>query len=328
VPVEGQLSEDDLDSGEAPTTPSGRSPENAADLRDVEARRNDELADRRDESRDRRDQAGQRKDSSADRRSQALDLLDDAADLADNAASERDRVASSSSRVGPLDRQTAEEAAAVRQHGRLDRERAASDRHASAAERASARLDRSASSSDRADAHRDRSLSSTDRDNAQLSRDYAVVDRGVAMFDDLTGAYRRGAGLAELEREIARSVRTDEPLVLAFIDLDGLKAVNDSLGHAAGDRLLVAVVETLAARLRSYDVIVRVGGDEFVCFCQGLTIAALDTRLALANAELALEGRSMSIGLAELQAHDTSATFIARADQALYRDRARRRSPG
>lgn len=301
--------------------PSVPSPEDAADERDVRARFNDEVADRRDQSRDRRDRTEQRRDSSADRRSEALDLLDSAADLADVAASERDKAALACAAVGLVDRQLGERTADVREYGRLDRERAAADRRAGAAERASARLDRSASSTDRADARRDRSLSSTDRSTAQMHRDYAVVDRGVAMFDDLTGAYRRGPGLAELEREIGRSARTGEALVLAFIDVDGLKQVNDTHGHDAGDRLLIAVSHILAAHLRSYDVIVRVGGDEFVCFCQGLTTADADARLVLVNAELALSGRSVSVGLTELQAHDTSATLIARADHLLYLNR-------
>ena len=113
--------------------------------------------------------------------------------------------------------------------------------------------------------------------------------------------------------------------MLAFIDVDGLKAVNDSLGHDAGDRLLVAVVNVVAAHLRSYDVISRIGGDEFVCFCQGLSITDTAARLALVNAELALLGRSVSVGLTELQTHDTSASLIARADHALYRHRAQHR---
>ncbi len=84
-----------------------------------------------------------------------------------------------------------------------------------------------------------------------------------ASTDDLTGLLRRGAGLALLEREIDRSRRTETRLVVAFVDVDGLKRVNDELGHAAGDRLLSDVAAVLRSRLRSYDLVMRWGGDEF-----------------------------------------------------------------
>lgn len=68
-----------------------------------------------------------------------------------------------------------------------------------------------------------------------------------------------------MERETARAKRTKHPFVLAFVDVDRLKATNDSLGHAAGDHLLRRTVESMRKHLRSYDLIVRFGGDEFVC---------------------------------------------------------------
>ncbi len=205
-------------------------------------------------------------------------------------------------------------------------EHAQQDRCASAAERDAARLDRSTSSTDRTAALDDRTQSGHDRNTAQVSRSNAAVDRGIATFDDLTGAYRRGPGLVELEREMARSHRTGEPLTLVFVDVDGLKAVNDSLGHGAGDAVLVDVANTLAAHLRPYDVIVRFGGDEFLCLCQGLVETDADTRLALVNSELAHSGRSISVGVANLRAHDTAASFTTRADQALYRRREEQRA--
>ena len=64
---------------------------------------------------------------------------------------------------------------------------------------------------------------------------------------------------------MARAKRTQRSFVLAFIDVDGLKTTNDSLGHAAGDELLRRVVDTVRDHLRSYDLIVRFGGDEFLC---------------------------------------------------------------
>lgn len=127
----------------------------------------------------------------------------------------------------------------------------------------------------------------------------------------------------ELDREISRARRTDEPLIVAFVDVDQLKVLNDSHGHAAGDRMLRDVASTLRAQLRSYDLIVRYGGDEFVCAISGLNRADATKRLALVNAALAVavEPGSVTVGLAELQPGDSTADLVARADAALYRKR-------
>src|SRR5438552_15052647 len=87
----------------------------------------------------------------------------------------------------------------------------------------------------------------------------------LATTDELTGGWRRKLGLEEVSRELERAHRTGAGLVLAFVDVDGLKAVNDSQGHLAGDALLRLLGETLRANVRPYDVIVRYGGDELLC---------------------------------------------------------------
>jgi len=134
----------------------------------------------------------------------------------------------------------------------------------------------------------------------------------------------------EVEREMARARRTDQSLVLAFVDVDHLKAINDCHGHAAGDRTLVEVAKSIRAKLRSYDLIVRYGGDEFVCTISGLTLADVAKRLSLINAALAEapEKASVSVGLAELEPEDSPEDLVARADTALYRERQRRRHAG
>src|SRR5215213_6767825 len=131
-----------------------------------------------------------------------------------------------------------------------DRERAAADRAGAAEQRAAAA--------------RDREQAAIDRQLAAADREQAAAELAAAGVDDLTGALRRGVGLTAVQREVARAHRTGEPLVVAFIDVDGLKQVNDTRGHLAGDRLLQRVVELIQTHLRPYDVIVRVGGDEFV----------------------------------------------------------------
>ena len=149
-----------------------------------------------------------------------------------------------------------------------------------------------------------------------------------ASHDDLTGVYLRGAGFVELRREIVRANRTAQPLIVAFADVDHLKAVNDEHGHAAGDRMLLEVVRTFRRLLRSYDLIIRYGGDEFVCAMSDLDMEAAGKRIGLVNAALAASPvhGSVTVGLAELAPGDSAEDLVARADAALYRERQRRRT--
>jgi len=130
----------------------------------------------------------------------------------------------------------------------------------------------------------------------------------------------------ELVREMAKASRTKEPLVLAFVDVDGLKDINDSHGHAAGDRVLLEVASALKAVLRAYDVIIRWGGDEFVCVIQGMSIAETEQRLSQVNRALAHSPGhgSVTIGLTQVKPDDSPEDLVARADAALYQERQRR----
>jgi diguanylate cyclase (GGDEF)-like protein len=146
-----------------------------------------------------------------------------------------------------------------------------------------------------------------------------------AALDELTGVYRRGHGMMILTRELRRAFRSpDERLVVAFIDVDGLKRFNDTSGHAEGDRLLTDLTVAMTKRLRSHDIVFRYGGDEFVCILPG---ANLDGAAPIfeAVAEAFAEGgrdRGFSVGLAELREGDTPESLVARADTALYESRA------
>ena len=144
-------------------------------------------------------------------------------------------------------------------------------------------------------------------------------------MDELTRAHNRDAGMVELTREIARAKRTERPLTLAFVDVDGLKQTNDSLGHAAGDQRLRKVAASIRTHLRSYDLIIRLGGDEFVCALLEVTVVEAAKRFSLVNADLAATERaSVTVGLAELKADDAVEDLIARADRAMYKERQRR----
>jgi len=85
-----------------------------------------------------------------------------------------------------------------------------------------------------------------------------------ATFDDLTGSYNRRAGFYALEKYFQLAKRRKEPLSFVFIDIDNLKYINDNYGHDAGDYILRKVTEVLKNTLRESDLIIRVGGDEFV----------------------------------------------------------------
>ena len=168
----------------------------------------------------------------------------------------------------------------------------------------------------------DRRRAAADRRQAAADRAQARHDRLHADHDQLTGAMARDAGLRAIEHEIARARRTGDPLTLAFVDVDKLKRVNDAHGHAVGDTLLRNVVEALRSGLRETDLIVRYGGDEFLCALAGATKKNAAKRLAVSEDVLAgFATGSLSVGLADLRAGDDTAALIARADRALYAGR-------
>jgi diguanylate cyclase (GGDEF)-like protein len=120
-----------------------------------------------------------------------------------------------------------------------------------------------------------------------------------------------------------RAHRDSSALTLIFLDVDGLKRVNDSQGHDQGDALLAAVGTALRSTLRGSDVVVRYGGDEFVCALPGGTAEVAQdsvgrTRLALRRL---VPAATLSAGFAELGPADTLDDVIRRADTDLYRGR-------
>lgn len=249
-------------------------------------------------------------------RSERDDTIPDADDR-DRDAEERDRVSGARDTAAEV----RDEAAEARDRRAEARDEAGTGPDpAAAADRAGARRDRHGGAGDRKHAAGDRLAASTDRT-------LSARERTAASIDGLTGAHSRDAGLVELARETARAKRTQTPLVLAFIDVDGLKATNDSLGHPAGDQLLRRVVATLRAHFRSYDLVVRFGGDEFLCALLDLNITAAAERFSLIKADLAAQPHaSITAGLAELTEHDSLDDLIARADAALRTERRQRPS--
>ena len=117
----------------------------------------------------------------------------------------------------------------------------------------------------RARAAADRQRAAEDRANAARERTRLESELRLAHLDHLTGTYHREMGQMALSQEIDRARRADGRFVVAFVDVDGLKAINDHEGHAAGDRVLQLVARAIRTNLRSFDPIIRYGGDEFVC---------------------------------------------------------------
>jgi diguanylate cyclase (GGDEF)-like protein len=146
-----------------------------------------------------------------------------------------------------------------------------------------------------------------------------------AEADPLTGAGNRRLMQRELDRVLRATAPTDSGGVLAVLDLDHFKQVNDAHGHEAGDRVLVRLVALLEQRLRKLDGVFRLGGEEFVLLLPGTTLAQATPRLFALQAELnrglaGLPGAvTVSIGAAEHQPGEGWSQWLGRADAALYR---------
>jgi diguanylate cyclase (GGDEF)-like protein len=175
-----------------------------------------------------------------------------------------------------------------------------------------------------------RELAAQDREEAAKDRRLAAKDREAASnelagegIDSLTGVMRRGVGLAAIQREMDRSERGGVPLVLAFVDIVGLKAINDTRGHSAGDRMLQDVAGCITDDLRAYDLVTRIGGDEFVYTLSGQSVAQAGRRceeMAL-RLEQRASGAQMTVGLAALRAGDLLGDLVDRADRAMIEAR-------
>ncbi len=151
----------------------------------------------------------------------------------------------------------------------------------------------------------------------------------LAQHDPLTGLPNRSLFMDRLERAVAQAKRSGEVVAVCFLDLNGFKEVNDSLGHAAGDDLLRQIAERLGKRRRESDTLARMGGDEFTVIATGLKDVQSVKRVAGAlldafhlpfnvqNQEVAM---SASLGLALYPQDGRSADELLQvADSAMYR---------
>lgn len=145
----------------------------------------------------------------------------------------------------------------------------------------------------------------------------AKHNRQLARIDPLTGAYNRSELEEAAERELARAERHGLTLSLVYLDLDHFKQINDTEGHAAGDRLLQQLGATARKQLRQEDIFARIGGDEFALLlpnCPQKEATEIVERLA----DSLPEGCTLSAGIANRHEKESWQTLQKRADQALY----------
>jgi diguanylate cyclase (GGDEF)-like protein len=149
--------------------------------------------------------------------------------------------------------------------------------------------------------------------------------RQLADLDALTNLHNRRFFHETLARECARAHRYDRNLALVVFDIDDFKAINDRIGHLAGDAVLASVAERVQSVVRSADIACRVGGDEFAVILPEATIT--DAEQLYRRVQFAVASRPigpfdrlhLSAGIAELRAQDDARTFFERGDEALYR---------
>lgn len=149
-------------------------------------------------------------------------------------------------------------------------------------------------------------------------------------LDHLTGCHNRTYLSKHAPRILEFAQRKGFPVALLFIDLDKFKSINDTLGHACGDQVLIAIAERIQGIVREYDIFARLGGDEFIVLHPDVDRQrALDTARRIQDAILALDvselcnqdttlRASASIGVAMYEQRESLDQFIDRADQSMY----------
>ena len=149
--------------------------------------------------------------------------------------------------------------------------------------------------------------------------------RQLADLDALTGLHNRRYFHETLAREVSRAQRYNRSLALIVFDLDDFKAINDRIGHLAGDAVLADAAERVRDSVRSADIACRVGGDEFAVILPESTLADADQlyrriHQSVSSRPISQEGRLfLSAGVTDLRPEDDAVAFFERADDALYR---------
>jgi diguanylate cyclase (GGDEF)-like protein len=163
----------------------------------------------------------------------------------------------------------------------------------------------------------------------KLEKAYRLMEE-LARSDQLTGLPNRRAALEEIEREEKRFQRSQKPFTLVMADLDGFKAVNDSMGHDAGDFVLKTAAALFSGQLRAQDLVARWGGDEFLLLlpgtdAEGARIICAAIAEKIAGHDFSFQGQrlnvAISMGTGTFRNGGTIAECLREADQAMYRSR-------
>ncbi len=167
------------------------------------------------------------------------------------------------------------------------------------------------------------------RDITDRKRAEQAMSR-LAFYDPLTGLANRALFLDRLRHAASASRRTGERLAVAFVDLDHFKTINDSLGHAVGDAVLIEIARRIKAHLRDADTVARLGGDEFTVLMSGIGTGEDAERVAAKLLEcfrepIAVSGKdifvtaSIGVALGTTDDVDDVGSLLGRADTAMYR---------
>ena len=163
-------------------------------------------------------------------------------------------------------------------------------------------------------------------ENSQIKEENAQLQTS-SLIDPLTGLKNRRAYDAEAQAELERCGRTGTSFVMMVLDLDHFKSINDTYGHAAGDRILVSVAETLVDHARRYDSVYRIGGEEFViiladCDEQVAATVAERFRAAVESLVVEVDGQvipvTVSIGVSFCDGSQSLENIFKHADKLLY----------
>ncbi|MGC9772066.1 GGDEF domain-containing protein [Fervidobacterium islandicum] len=141
----------------------------------------------------------------------------------------------------------------------------------------------------------------------------------MALYDSLTGAYTRTAGMKILESAVESVQRTGRTAFVVFIDIDDLKTINDAFGHSKGDETLKEFAQACLNNMRKTDFLVRYGGDEFVLFVDSENPNGLLERIRSSC------GVEFSYGLARIEQGQTLVEILKLADKRMYEEKKKKR---